>query len=122
MKLAQKTSTNSQGTFVGALMGFVSLFVVLMRFVQNLQMDSLDGAKWGSFGGLVMPSFFFQGAQDIFSNVRKGAAEAQEKFQESGRFEDIYQHIQQSQREQAGRHPGRMPWDGVRQGGPEHLE
>ncbi|CAK9102917.1 Poly(U)-specific endoribonuclease-B (Protein endoU-B) (Uridylate-specific endoribonuclease-B) [Durusdinium trenchii] len=81
-------------------MGFVSLFVVLMRFVQNLQMDSLDGAKWGSFGGLVMPSFFFQGAQDIFSNVRKGAAEAQEKFQESGRFEDIYQHIQQSQREQ----------------------
>ena len=67
-------------------MGFLTLSMVLMRFIKNLQTDELDGAKWGSAGGLVMPSFFFQGAQDIFNNVRAGAAEAQKRFQETGRY------------------------------------
>ena len=58
------------GTLVGAFMSFASLFLVLNRFLRNLQSGDLDGAKWGSFGGLVMPSFFFEGAAEIFSNVR----------------------------------------------------
>ncbi|CAJ1437713.1 unnamed protein product [Effrenium voratum] len=81
-------------------MGFVSLAVAFMNFLQNLQTDDLDGAKWGSFGGVVMPSFFFQGAADIYKNVREGAAKAQQTFQRSGRFQDIYQGIEESQKEQ----------------------
>ena len=93
-------ATFALGTFVGALMGFISLFVVLTSFIRNLQTDELDGAKWGSFGGLVMPSFFFQGAADIYNNVRSGADAARKTFQESGRFEDIYIGIEEAQKEQ----------------------
>ncbi|CAE8597354.1 unnamed protein product, partial [Polarella glacialis] len=34
------------GTFVGVLVTFASLAIVLSIFVQNLQADDLDGAKW----------------------------------------------------------------------------
>ena len=88
------------GTLVGAFMSFASLFLVLQRFLRNLQRGDLDGAKWGSFGGLVMPSFFFEGAQEIFRNVRRSTMEAQQAFQESGRFEDIYISIEEAQKEQ----------------------
>ena len=67
---------------------------------ETYRTDELDGAKWGSFGGLVMPSFFFQGAADIYNNVRIGADEARKTFQETGRFEDIYQGIGEAQKEQ----------------------
>lgn len=98
--VADPVASFALGTFVGALMGFFSLFLVLRSFVRNLQTDELDGAKWGSFGGLVMPSFFFQGAADIYNNVRIGADEARKTFQETGRFEDIYQGIGEAQKEQ----------------------
>lgn len=88
------------GTLVGAFMSFASLFLVLNRFLRNLQSGDLDGAKWGSFGGLVMPSFFFEGAAEIFSNVRRRTLDAQQAFRESGRFEDIYRSIEQAQKEQ----------------------
>lgn len=88
-------ATFALGTFVGTLMGFISLFVVLTSFIRNLQTDELDGAKWGSSGGLVMPSFFFRGATDIYNNVRTGADEARRVFQETGRFEDIYLGIEE---------------------------
>lgn len=93
-------ATFALGTFVGTLMGFLSLFVVLTSFIRNLQTDELDGAKWGSSGGLVMPSFFFRGATDIYNNVRKGADEARKVFQETGRFEDIYLGIEDREGEE----------------------
>ncbi|OLQ06089.1 hypothetical protein AK812_SmicGene10680 [Symbiodinium microadriaticum] len=88
------------GTFIGSLMGFVSLFVVLRKFLRNLQEDDLDGANWSSFGGLVLPSFFFQGAADIYGNVREVAAKAQQQFRSTGDFEDIYKSIEDAQKEQ----------------------
>ena len=98
---ADPVATFALGTLVGAAMGFLSLFVVFTSFLRNLQTDELDGAKWGSFGGLVMPSFFFQGASDIYNNVRRGADEARRTFQDTGRFEDIYVGIEEAQKEQA---------------------
>ncbi|CAL1145856.1 unnamed protein product [Cladocopium goreaui] len=97
---ADPVATFALGTLVGAVMGFLSLFVVFTSFLRNLQTDELDGAKWGSFGGLVMPSFFFQGASDIYNNVRRGADEARRTFQDTGRFEDIYVGIEEAQKEQ----------------------
>ncbi|CAJ1399163.1 unnamed protein product [Effrenium voratum] len=44
-----------------------------------------------------MPNFFFQGARDIFSNVRNDAAQSTQRFKETGRFAEIYAGIERSQ-------------------------
>ncbi|CAK9096452.1 unnamed protein product [Durusdinium trenchii] len=44
-----------------------------------------------------MPNFFFQGARDIFSNVRQDAAQSTQRFKETGRFAEIYAGIERSQ-------------------------
>eukprot|EP00931_Biecheleriopsis_adriatica_P066502 TRINITY_DN40845_c0_g1_i1.p1 TRINITY_DN40845_c0_g1~~TRINITY_DN40845_c0_g1_i1.p1 ORF type:complete len:780 (+),score=145.96 TRINITY_DN40845_c0_g1_i1:53-2392(+) len=88
------------GILVGA-MGTVFTFGGMMFIlVRNLNGSSnFDGNKLSSSGGFVMPAFFFQGAQDIFSKVRKEAVMSTLRFKETGRFAEIYKGIERSQEE-----------------------
>mmetsp|Transcript_40307 Transcript_40307/g.93422 ORF Transcript_40307/g.93422 Transcript_40307/m.93422 type:complete len:742 (+) Transcript_40307:56-2281(+) len=85
------------GILVGVFGTVSTITAVLFIFVRNLRGDDFDGNTLASSGGFVMPNFFFQGARDIFSNVRNDAAVSTERFKETGRFAEIYTGIQQSQ-------------------------
>jgi len=86
---------------VGVLAGIVGTIATIAgifgMFFKNIRRVGLDGTNMGSSGGLVMPSFFFVGAQDIYSNVRDDSLAAQRRFKETGCFEDLYSGIQRSQ-------------------------
>jgi len=85
------------GILVGVFGTLSTITAVLFIFVKNLRGDDFDGNTLASSGGFVMPNFFFQGARDIFSNVRDDAAESTARFKETGRFAEIYTGIQRSQ-------------------------
>jgi len=86
------------GILVGVFGTISTIAAVLAIFVDNLRGVDLDGGNaLASSGGFVMPNFFFQGARDIFSNVRQDAAQSTKRFKETGRFAEIYAGIEQSQ-------------------------
>lgn len=85
------------GIFVGTAGTVLTVAAIFVVFLQNLRGVDVDGTSMCSSGGLVMPSFFFLGAQDIFNNVREDAARSEQRFRQTGRFEEIYCGIQRSQ-------------------------
>lgn len=86
------------GILVGVFGTISTIAAVLSIFVDNLRGVDLDGGNaLASSGGFVMPNFFFQGARDIFSNVRQDAAQSTQRFKETGRFAEIYAGIERSQ-------------------------
>lgn len=86
------------GILVGVFGTVSTIAAVLSIFVNNLRGVDFDGGNaLASSGGFVMPNFFFQGARDIFSNVRQDAAQSTQRFKETGRFAEIYAGIEKSQ-------------------------
>eukprot|EP00913_Durusdinium_trenchii_P022656 g21279.t1 len=93
------------GILVGVFGTVSTIAAVLSIFVNNLRGVDFDGGNaLASSGGFVMPNFFFQGARDIFSNVRQDAAQSTQRFKdlrhlesETGRFAEIYAGIERSQ-------------------------
>eukprot|EP00929_Paragymnodinium_shiwhaense_P095013 TRINITY_DN55959_c0_g3_i1.p1 TRINITY_DN55959_c0_g3~~TRINITY_DN55959_c0_g3_i1.p1 ORF type:complete len:845 (+),score=184.47 TRINITY_DN55959_c0_g3_i1:67-2535(+) len=86
------------GVLAGIFGTLSTLAATTFVFLQNLRGDSTgDLSKMESFNGLLMPSFFFRGAADIFKNVRQDAVQSAKRFRETGKFAEIYTGIERSQ-------------------------
>ncbi|CAE8591553.1 unnamed protein product, partial [Polarella glacialis] len=102
-------SSLDPGSFgLGVLLGFlgalVSLAALASSWLGALRADSRgsDGSSSGgmaSKGGLIMPSFLFREAAQVFRQVQKDADAAAWRFRLTGDFEDIYAGIERSEKE-----------------------
>lgn len=83
----------SLGLVAGIFGTVATVVAILLTFLRNLSRGDSDGSKMAASAGLVMPSFFFEGAADIFSEVREDSETALRRFRETGNFSEIYNGI-----------------------------
>mmetsp|Transcript_111556 Transcript_111556/g.356081 ORF Transcript_111556/g.356081 Transcript_111556/m.356081 type:complete len:731 (-) Transcript_111556:192-2384(-) len=81
------------GMVAGIVGTVATLALIFGMFLRNLSSSDLDGSRLGASSGLVMPSFFFQGAADIFAEVRQDTQASVQRFRETGDFAEIYNGI-----------------------------